>query len=145
MRRDESGTSLIEFALTAPFMCLLLIGIIEIGRFTFFAILAANAARAGAQYASQNLGTAINVAQIQSAAKQDGQNLSNWTVTASALCSTGGSVPVPCNAAGTAPPQNIVYYVKVQVAGTFTSLLTYPGLPHSLPISGSTVMRVSAQ
>ncbi|MBV9333926.1 MAG: pilus assembly protein [Candidatus Eremiobacteraeota bacterium] len=145
MRRDDSGTSLIEFALTAPLMCLLLIGIIEIGRFTFFAILASSAARAGAQYASQNLGTAINSAQIQSAAKQDGQNLPNWIVTATALCSTNGAAPVPCNAAGTAPPQNVVYFVKVQVAGTFTSLLTYPGLPPSVPVSGSAVMRVSAQ
>ena len=145
MRRNESGTSLIEFALTAPFLCLLLIGIVEIGRFTFFAILAANAARAGAQYASQNLGTAVNAPQIQSAALQDAQSLSNWQVTATPLCSTGGAPPIQCNGTGTAPSESMVYYVKVQVAGTFTSLLNYPGIPNSFPITATAIMPVTSQ
>jgi Flp pilus assembly protein TadG len=51
--RAESGTSLVEFAILAPVIIFLLIGVIEIGRFAFFSILAANAARAGAQYGAQ--------------------------------------------------------------------------------------------
>ena len=43
--RCESGTSLVEFAIVLPFLALLLIGLIDFGRYTYDAVLAANAAR----------------------------------------------------------------------------------------------------
>ena len=146
MRRSESGSSLVEFALLAPVMLFMLIGMIEIGRFAYFSILAANAARAGAQYGAQNLTTARDNPGIVNAVMKDGQNLSNWSsgITAQPLCSTSGGTLQAC-AQGSAPPPNTVYYVKVQVTGTFSSLLHYPGIPSQLPVSGLAVMRVASQ
>ena len=37
--RSQSGASLVEFAILAPVMLVLLVGLIEVGRYTFFAIL----------------------------------------------------------------------------------------------------------
>jgi Flp pilus assembly protein TadG len=151
LARSESGTSLVEFALVAPVIIFLLVGLIEIGRFAFFSILAANAARAGAQYGAQNLMTAYDSAGITNAALQDGQNLSNWTaagagIVVQQLCAVSGGSPRPCgDPSNSAPPQNTIYYVKVQVTGLFNSLLNYPGIPNSLPISGSAMMRVASQ
>ncbi len=51
---------MVEFAILAPVFVFLLIGLIEVGRFAFFGILAANAARAGAQYGAQTLSTAAD-------------------------------------------------------------------------------------
>lgn len=149
--RADAGASLVEFAVAAPIVAFLLVGLIEIGRFAFFSILAANAARAGAQYGAQDLTTAFDTTGIQSAAVQDGENLSNWTgqgggITVQQLCAVGGASPQPCTTSQTAgPPQDTIYYVKVQVTGVFNSLLDYPGIPNSVPISGSSMMRVVTQ
>ncbi len=136
---------MVEFAILAPVFVLLLIGLIEVGRFAFFGILAANAARAGAQYGAQTLSTAADSVGITNAAKQDGQNLSNWGVQANDLCSVNGGAPAICPTPGAGPPTNTIYYVQVQVNGTFSSLLKYPGIPHSAQISGSSTMRVANQ
>lgn len=150
--RSERGTSLVEFAFAAPVIMFLLLGMIELGRFGYFAILAANAARAGAQYGAQDLMTAYDTAGITNAAVQDGQNLPNWTanggaVTVNQLCAVNGGTPHACGLAigGPGAPQNTIYYVQVQVLGEFNSLLNYPGLPASLPIRGSATMRVATQ
>jgi Flp pilus assembly protein TadG len=141
--RSERGTSLIEFALVLPMLLLLLIGVIEVGRYATFAIIAANAARAGVEYGAQNLRTAKDTTGMQSAALADAQNLSSWaTPTAKVLCSVNGGSLAPC----AAPlPANSVYYVEVQVTGTFSSILNYPLIPKRLPVSGSAVMRVAYQ
>lgn len=144
---SDRGTSLVEYAVVAPMLLYLLVGLIDVGRYTNFAIMAAGAARAGAQYGAENLTTATNNAGMASAALQDGQNLPNFgTPTTTHLCSVGGAALATCAAVGTAGvASNTVYYVKVQVTGTFKTLLNYPGLPSSIPISGSTIMRVASQ
>lgn len=50
-RRRGRGQALVEFALIAPMLFLLIIGIIELGRLVFFYHTINNAAREGARYA----------------------------------------------------------------------------------------------
>ena len=147
--KDKRGTSAVEFALVAPVFIFLLVGVIEVGRYTYFSILAAHAARAGVQYASQSTQTAadasVNGAKTRAAALSDAQNLSNWTVHASVSCTLAGQASTcPTNTAN-AVPANLVYYVQVKVSGTFTSLLNYPGIPNSIPIAATAIMPVSSQ
>jgi Flp pilus assembly protein TadG len=143
--RSESGTSLIEFALVAPVLIFMLIGLIEVGRYAYFSIVAANAARAGVQYGAQSLTTAQDTAGMASAALQDGQNIASFTASPAPLCSENGGTLQTCTTNGAAPTAGTVYYVKVQVYGTFKSLLSYPGIPTNVPISGSAIMRVISQ
>jgi Flp pilus assembly protein TadG len=145
--RSQGGTSMIEFALVAPVLIFLLIGLIEVGRYTYFGILAANAARAAVQYGAQNLRTASDITGMDNAAVADAQNLPNWTaanggITAQYLCSTGSTTGA-CGS-GT-PAAGTIYYVKVTVTGLFTSLLHYPGVPDNIPISATAMMRVASQ
>jgi Flp pilus assembly protein TadG len=141
---SDRGTSLVEFAIVAPVLIFLLIGLIDVGRYTTYAIMTANAARAGAQYGAQNLTTALDTAGVQAAALRDGQNLTNFSApTLTHLCSVGGGALGACPSRPV--PPHTVYYVKVQVNGTFNSLLDYPGIPSSIPVSGSIVMRVAGQ
>ena len=147
--RCDRGTSMIEFAIVAPVFALLLVGAMEIGQYTYFAILATHAARAGVQYAAQNLQTAsdasISGPNTKSAALQDAQSLSQWTVRSSIACTVSGQAS-SCPANNTnAVSSNLVYYVQVQVTGTFTPLLKYPGLPSSVPITASATMPVGNQ
>lgn len=142
--RSESGTSLIELALVLPVLMFLLLGGIEVGRYAYYAIVAANAARAGVQYGAQGPQQAYDTTGMSSAAMQDAMGLSSLKAQAWELCSQNGATPTQC-ATGSVPASGNVYYVKVQVTGTFTSLLSYPGIPTHIPVSGSAMMRVIYQ
>lgn len=143
--RADAGASLAEFAILAPVLAFLLIGLIEVGRYTFFAILAANAARAGTTYGAYNLSNASNSTGMKTAALNDGQNLSGWSVpTATIYCQQGGSA-VTCPVAPATPAPGEIYYVKVVVTGQYSSLMSYPGIPHQVNVSGTSVMRVAQQ
>jgi hypothetical protein len=123
--------------------------VIEISRYAYFSILASHAARAGVQYAAQNTTTAADASisgpATKNATLQDGQNLPNWHVTSTIICTLAGQVSTcPSNSANTVPP-SLVYYVEVQVTGTFNSLMKYPGIPQSLPIGATAIMPVGNQ
>lgn len=149
LRRSDSGTSVIEFAVLAPVIIFLLMGLIEVGRFMYFGLLASHAARAGVQYAARNLSTAsdasVNGPATRNAAIADAQSLSAWNVTSSITCTLNGQATTcPSNTANFVPP-GLVYYVEVKVNGTFNSLMKYPGLPQQIPVSSFAIMPVNNQ
>jgi Flp pilus assembly protein TadG len=145
----QGGQSLVELAMILPMMLVLLVGIIEIGRFAYYSILVANAARAGAQYGAQGLATAADSTGIQAAAQNDGQNDARLTVSSvqqQCGCSAailagaapGNSCPATCT-----PPDHALVYVQVTATGTFYSLFNYPGLPASITVTSTERMRVA--
>jgi len=152
-RAVESGQSLIEFALMLPVLCLLSIGVIEIGRAAAFAIAANNAATAGVEYGSQDEATAQNIAGMITYAGRDSNipGLSNWTVTATYGCScdngAGNSCTNPVPAESTCPGIDcgggqVVECVQVNTTANWDSLFHYPGLPSTYQANGVAVMRV---
>lgn len=153
MRRpagSQRGTSMVEFALVAPLLAFLLIGLIDVGRYTYYGIVAAHAARSGLQYGAQNLATAADAAadgpNTTGAAFADAQSISAFQVAASVVCTMNGqTTSCPVNNAGSAPPSGLVYFVKVQISGTFTPLIQYPGIPTAVPIGATATMRVIDQ
>ncbi|MBV8066350.1 MAG: pilus assembly protein [Candidatus Eremiobacteraeota bacterium] len=142
--RADSGASMVEFAILAPVLILMLIGLIEVGRYTYFAILAGNAARAGVQYGAQSTTYALDNTGMQNAALQDAQNLSQWSATATHFCTLNGA-SASCPAAGATPPPGMLYYVQVKINGTFQPMMAYPGIPKNVPIGSTATMRVIAQ
>jgi len=145
MRRAmQSGQAVLEVALVTPLLLLLAVGIIEIGRYAYYSILVADAARAGAQYGAQNLATAADTAGIRAAAENDGQNLAALNVTVQHECGcTGSSIGGACPATACASPNHALVYVKVTVTGTFNSLFKYPGIPQSIDCDSTELMRVA--
>jgi Flp pilus assembly protein TadG len=142
----ERGASLVEFAILLPPLTLLLIGTIELGRFMFFGILAANAANAGAQFGAQNTTTAANYTAMQTAAVDDGQSLPGFSATASCFTILNGTTAAcPTPPASATPAPGSIYYVEVQTTGTYSSLMKYPGIPRSVTVKGKAVMRVVSQ
>jgi Flp pilus assembly protein TadG len=136
--RCESGTSLVEFAIVLPFLALLLIGLIDFGRYTYDGILAANAARAAVQYGAQNLQKAVDTVGMSAAAAADAGSLSGLRVTPNGYCSVSG-VTSSCTATGA------VAYVQAVATGVFYPLIAYPGLPSPVTVTGSALMRVENQ
>ena len=84
-----SGQTVVEVALLLPILLLLLVGVIEIGRYAYFDILISNAARAGAQYGAQSLIQAADVAGIRTAAQNDGLAAMTITTTQQCGCAAG--------------------------------------------------------
>jgi Flp pilus assembly protein TadG len=140
----ESGQTILEVALLTPVLLLLAVGIIEIGRYAYYSILVANAARAGAQYGAQSLATAADTAGIQTAAKNDGQNVAGLTVTTQQECGcTGSSIGSSCPATSCSSPNHALVYVQVSTSGKFNSLFKYPGIPTSITVNSTELMRVA--
>lgn len=143
--RAERGAAIVEFAIVTPVLIGLLLGTVEVGRYTYMGIVAAHAAHAAVQYAAQNPTTALNLTAIKNAATADTPNPSSWTVTPTHQCQTNGA-PIQCPANNVqAISPAMVYYVQVSVTGTFTSLLQYPGIPNHIPVTATASMRVTSQ
>ncbi|HEY1883597.1 MAG TPA: TadE/TadG family type IV pilus assembly protein [Candidatus Cybelea sp.] len=138
LRKCDSGASLVEFAVVLPFLALLLIGLIDFGRYMYAGIVIANAARAAVQYGAQTPETAADTTGMKNAAIADAGGLPNVSASPLPYCLVNG-VSGSCSTAGA------VTYIKVVTSGTYTPLIRYPGLPASVPVSGSAVMRVESE
>ena len=80
---DNHGQSLVEFALVLPFLLLILVGIVEVGRMWETANVVTSAAREGARVAAV---TAPNISQVRAAA----QNVLNAGSVSGATISVSG-------------------------------------------------------
>jgi Flp pilus assembly protein TadG len=147
LRRSEHGASAVEFAILAPFMIYLAIGLVDIGRYMYYSILAANAARAGAQYGAQDLAHVEQTSNIQAAATADGGANLPWTFSPPPACkiSVNGGTMTACPSGGSSPSSGTVYYVQVNVGASFNTLVPYPGIPNPVSVSGSSTMRIANQ
>ena len=167
--RPQSGQALLEMALVIPMLLLLALGIIEIGRYAYIAILVGNAARAGAAFGAQSGQQSNDSTGIQNAAQYDfaGSTSSNnapppptnglaattLTVTSAASCgcdSAGSIVTYACNTAtGNADPgvcpvgSRWIVFVSVTAQGQFNALFNYPGIPSPITISRTATIPVA--
>lgn len=144
-RNAQSGSAAVEFAVVAPVLVFFLLGLIDVGRYMYYGILASHAARAGVQYGTQTSLTALDNVGISNAALQDAQGLSNFHATATILCTANGaSTSCPANNTSSIPT-SLVYYVQVNVTGSFNTLIAYPGIPSSVHVTGNSIMRLGSQ
>ncbi len=166
----QSGQSFIELALVLPFLLVLAIGVIELGRYAYISILVGNAARAGSAYGAQSLPQASpgNGLAICEAASNDFQGsvvactgfngsyqstgpngTLNVTISNTCGCDSGGTVTTAgCTSdvnptAGTCAAGHWVVMINVNASGTFNSLFNYPGIPTSITVSRTSTMRVA--
>jgi len=151
----DSGQSLLEVALLLPMLVALLLGVIELGRYSYISILVGNAARAGAAYGAQSLVQSIDTAGVLLAADNDfqnnGQNPTSLTVSppvTSCGCDSNGTISgAACSTltnsnAGNCNSGHWVVMVSVTASGTFNSLFNYPGIPSALTVSSTATLRV---
>jgi Flp pilus assembly protein TadG len=139
--RNTKGQALVEVALTAPLLILLLLGAAELGQVAFAAIEVANAASAGVQYGAQTTITASDKTGIQTAASDDASNLTGLTATSSFTCicsngSTSTCLPTDCSTS------NIEEILTVKTQASVTPLIHLPGLPRPFTLRGQAVQKV---
>jgi Flp pilus assembly protein TadG len=162
--RRQSGQALIEMAFVVPLLLLLVLGVIEIGRYAYIAILVGNAARAGADYGAQSSAQSVDTTGIQNAAYYDfaggttssssANGLSRSTLTVTSVvacgCDSGGAITsAGCTTgvnptAGACTTGNWIVFVSVTASGTFNALFSYPGIPTSITISRTATIPVAS-
>jgi Flp pilus assembly protein TadG len=137
----QSGQALLELALLVPFLLLLALGIIEIGRLAYYSIEVANAARSAAQYGTQSLADAANTASIIAAAQNDAPDIGvNLNVTPLVSCGcAAAALTTVCPVGGCAYP---LVYLTVTTQYTLSSLFRYPGIPTTFNLTGNSAMPV---
>jgi hypothetical protein len=84
--------------------------------------------------------TATGAVGMQTAVAKDATSLPGTTVTTQHFCGLNGAA-VNCATGGA----GTTYYVQVKVTGTYTPLITYPGIPSGITITSTAVMRVAGQ
>jgi Flp pilus assembly protein TadG len=135
------GQSAVELSLSIPMLIVLLLAAVELGRIFYIQISVSNAARAGVQYGAQSITIASNNTGIQQAALADAPNITGLTATASHYCQCANGNASTCLATDCSGSHRLLF-VKVTTSAPYTPMMSYPGLPGAMTLSGSAVMRV---
>ncbi len=144
--RRENGQAILELVLVLPILLMLTLGVIEFGRAAYYDIAVADAARAGAQYASQSMADASDWPSIRQAAWTNSQidmgTMLGVTVQQLSCACPGGGVSGTCPASGCAYP---IVYVTVTTNYTLNPLFSYPGISSNFILNGSSTLPVQRQ
>lgn len=141
--RSEHGANIVEMAIVGPLLVLMALGVGDFGRIMYTGVVLGHAARAGAQYGSQNNGKAQDRAGAENAARQEAQNLGTIGATAQLICECQAGTPVDCTtttcAGGYGVPR---VFSQVTTTFTFRTLVDYPGIPDTVPLTRVAKVRV---
>lgn len=146
-RHFNPGQAATELAMSVPILSLLLLAGIDFARAFYCHQEVVAAARAGAQYGSQSVATATDLAGIQSSALANAPNVPGFIAasTIATFCTCQSPPPTGqtgCGAGYCNGANSQATYVTVTSTATFSTLVNYPGIPHSSAMSGKAIMQV---
>jgi Flp pilus assembly protein TadG len=147
LRGGHAGQSVVELALIAPLLALLLMVAADLGRVFYLSIAVNNAASAGVHFAAQE-GNANDATGMETAACNDFgisplatcQQTLGMTATSFCECPNGASPGAQVDCTSTCADLRI--YAEVTTTTSFSTLLPYPGIPSVSSVNGTAVMRV---
>ncbi|HTW87643.1 MAG TPA: TadE/TadG family type IV pilus assembly protein [Candidatus Binataceae bacterium] len=135
---------MVELAVAVPAIALLLMVVVDFGRFFYMGIAVHSAARAGAQYGSQTLATAADTTGMTNAATTDWNNSSlGLTVTPSQCTCVSSSSNVSACPSNYCGDDAQATFVEVNTQVPVSSVIAFLGIPSSvmtflgLPTSGN--------
>ncbi len=141
-RSTDSGAALVEMAMIMPLLLLMALGVGDFGRIMYTAITLAHAARAGAAYGAQSNSHAGDVPGIVLAAEEEAQDIAPIAVTSERVCECTGGAAVSCTLASCGGYGAPRAFVEVTVTRTFSTLVPFPGVPSSVPLSRTAKVRL---
>ena len=139
-RGAEAGSAFIELGLMFPVLLLILVGAIDFARVFFAGIALTNAAEVGAMYGARSVTGSSDLTGMQDASIADAADLSGVTAAATQYCNCGNGTAHSCPVTCTGSTAHT--YVSVSTSYTFTPLFPIPGIPSSIPMTRTAVMRV---
>jgi Flp pilus assembly protein TadG len=115
---DRAGNVMIEFAIMLPVLVLMLVGLVDLGRFSLQKSAMLQGARAGAQYGIIAYGESTNI----NSTAQSATGLTGVTATNTVFCECVSGTTVACNATCTGGATRKTY-VRVTTTKAFASAL----------------------
>lgn len=137
--RSGRGSALLEAALVTPMLATLLLGATDLAQVARTSVEVSNAAKAGAQYASQNGYTAQDSTGIATAAQTEAPNLTITTTSSYSCICSDGSASTCLNT--DCASSHMEETVTVDTQTTITPVIQIPALPTSWTVSGKAVQR----
>lgn len=144
-RRRERGVAAVELAFISILMLTLLLGAFDFGRLMHWGVSLTQAAAAGAQFGSRSSTDAANTSGITSAVQTDWGNLGGVapTVSVSQYCTCASDTPVNCATSGICGTYGTPrLYLQVTTSTTFQTIVPFPGIPSSVPLTRTATFRV---
>jgi Flp pilus assembly protein TadG len=142
--RQVSGSASVELALLMPLLFYIFFAVFDYGRMTAHGLVLASAARAGAQYGARSEALAGDSAGISAAVQADAADIGSVSVASATICRCGASdTTVNCaqtNACATGVHKAV--FVDVVATAPFATVVPYPGIPASVPMSSRAEFRV---
>ena len=136
------GQSAVEFGIAVPILAVLLVAASDFARVFFFSIAVNNAARAGAQYGSQNVINAKDTSGMQTAATNDASNVPGITAVASSCTCAASTTVTNCGSSYNCADYPKATFVEVDTSATFNTIVNYPGLANSFSLTGKAILPV---
>jgi Flp pilus assembly protein TadG len=140
--RETKGVAALEFALIGPFLCLFILGVVDLG-FGFQAQMAVTQAAQAGSYAA--LLNGFNTDTISSAvANSTGMSgiTASPTPTQSCGCPSGTAVTTTACGSTCSSGQAPGTYIMVTAQYQYTTMLTYPGLSSPMTLAASSTVRI---
>jgi len=125
---NADGVAMVEFAILAPLLVIIMVGSIDIGRYTWDEMQTSNAAHAAVQYAAQNITNTSNSAGILAAVNND----ANVVYTADEV-----SLAPLIQA-----PDGIGVLVKVTVSHSFSTIINYYAIPQTITMTHAAIQEM---
>ena len=140
--RGAAGNVTIEFGILILILVSLAIGAFDFGRLGYRKIAITSAARAGAQYGTQDLVTAADTAGMIQAARNDIQDTGDaLNIAARQYCDCPGQGEVACTVTCNDGSYSLMY-VEVTVPDQVNFLFPYPGITSPQAVASTSTMRV---
>jgi Flp pilus assembly protein TadG len=128
---------MVELALVAPFIFLIIGGVMDFSNSFYIATAVADAAEAGATYGVYSTANNTDYTGMQNAAVNSQPYISGISATATQYCEDTNNNSVSCSATGT-----IRVYIDVSVSAPYSLLSSYILLPQSLTATARARRRI---
>ena len=139
--RDTRGAAAAEFALLAPVLLFLMIGVADFGRYLHMKMQLDNLARNAAEYVRQGGDPDYLQQDVLLQAEFLGSDTESLQVTAEEFCECYDGVEAICSATSPCGGGYMRRFFAVELQQSFRSMLPYPGLPEEVILTGFSRMQ----
>ncbi|TVQ83505.1 MAG: pilus assembly protein [Micavibrio sp.] len=139
--KDTRGAAAAEFALLAPILLFLMIGVADFGRYLHMKMQIDNLARNAAEYVRQGGDPDYLQQDVLLQAEFLGSEAETLEVTAEEFCECADGVEAICSASSPCSGGYMRRFFAVELRQTYRSMLPYPGLPEEIILTGFSRMQ----
>ena len=140
---DVSGVAAVEFALIAPTLILLVVGLYDFSGYINTTMKLENTAASAAHFVLQG-GDPDEIEDSVIAQSDLGTDRASVTATSEYVCACHDGEEVDCeDGLCTASGDYVHRYFEVTLGTTYQTVINYPGMPASMPLAGYATLRVN--